>query len=129
MKYKITFFLLAIGLTTFSQNKPVYDTVVTVNESNKSLKLYELYNSNGILVQKFSKLDNKYQGQYSKYFENGMLSQLDEYDKGKKNGKTLYIATNNVVLTEQNYTNDMMNGPRIEYLGGKVYLFRINWFN
>ncbi|MFI5134334.1 MAG: toxin-antitoxin system YwqK family antitoxin [Chitinophagales bacterium] len=124
MKY---FFILALLTATqflFAQNKGQvpqvnvlrYDTVITRDPNNANTQQFAVYNHNsGWLIKSGKFVDGKKEGVWKSYYENGMISRLEEYHNDEQNGTVITVEATGYVSKEDNIFNGVREGISREY--------------
>lgn len=114
--------------SAFSQNTVTYipkdkpnvktDTSFTVIDQKKDLRYYEAELADQT-VEKGYLQHGKKQGNIMRYFANGVLLSLTQFENGSKNGVYLECDKSGVVLREENYLNDKLDGEVKIYASSK----------
>lgn len=93
-----------------------YDTVVIKDPQNPAALQLMIYNRNSGKMTKAGRIENgKKNGIWKSYYENGMISRIEEYHDDVLSGTTIAIETNGYISKEENIVNGQKNGLCREY--------------
>jgi antitoxin component YwqK of YwqJK toxin-antitoxin module len=92
-----------------------YDTVITHDPQYPNKAELEIYSSSGRLVKSGKILNGKKEGIWRSYYENGMISRVEEYHEDVLNGLTLAIEATGTVSEEDNIVNGLKTGVSHQY--------------
>jgi antitoxin component YwqK of YwqJK toxin-antitoxin module len=93
-----------------------YDTVVTVDPDETAARHLMIYNRNsGKLIRAGKLVNGRREGIWRSYYENGMISKVEEYKNDALSGTVISIETNGVVSKEENVLHGVKNGLSREY--------------
>jgi len=114
-----------IDKKTFCNDK-LLDFTRFITENNIKKKFIETYFKNGNINQKYTLLSNdKIDGEYIKYFENGKIQEHGFYNNGKKEGVHKIYYDNGNISSEITYLNGLFDGENKSYNNlGKLVLFQ-----
>ena len=125
MKRFLWLMLLSFPVTLFAQqNKEeeeaiIYDTVSVHDPKSYNLEEMRIYNKNsGNLYRAGHLLNGKKDGIWRTYYENGMLSRVEEYNIDQLNGMVLIFETNGMIQKEQYMKNGVLDGELHDYSRG-----------
>ena len=92
-----------------------YDTVITKDPQYPNKAEMKIYSSTGRLVKTGKVLNGKKEGIWRSYYENGMISRVEEYHEDMLNGLTLSIEATGTVSEEDNIVNGVKTGVSHQY--------------
>jgi len=92
-----------------------YDTVITHDPQYPNKAEMKIYSSTGRLVRTGQVLNGKKEGIWRSYYENGMISRVEEYHEDVLNGLTLAIEATGTVTEEDNIVNGLKTGVSHQY--------------
>lgn len=92
-----------------------YDTVITRDPQYPGKEEMKIYSSTGRLIKSGKVLNGKKEGIWRSYYENGMISRIEEYHEDVLNGLTLAIETTGTVSAEDNFINGLKHGVSHQY--------------
>lgn len=79
------------------------------------------YDNKGILTYDLQYKNNKCNGPFTEYYENGTVRSKGSYKEDKLDGKVREFNEDGSLLLEKNYKNGMLNGDLVQYYdNGKV---------
>ena len=87
-----------------------YDTVITHDPQYYNKVDMKIYSSSGRLVKTGKILNGKKEGIWRSYYENGMISRVEEYHEDVLNGLTLAVEATGTVSEEDNIVNGLKTG-------------------
>lgn len=88
-----------------------------------------LYRSTSTISSEGNLIDNKKEGLWKFYNENGILESKSYYKNNLKNGVTEKYSDKGIILEKSTYENDMLNGKLVQYLDGsedEIYHYKNN---
>lgn len=123
MKSVIAILLLILSANAFAQkdNAPQitvirYDTVVIKDQSNPAVQQIMIYNRNSGKLIKSGRMDGgRKEGVWKSYYENGMISRIEEYHNDVQSGSAIAIETNGYVSKDENILNGEKSGMCREF--------------
>jgi antitoxin component YwqK of YwqJK toxin-antitoxin module len=93
-----------------------YDTIVVKDKENPSVEQWMIYNRNSGRMIRSGRVENgKKDGIWKSYYENGMISRIEEFNDDVQGGTAVSIETNGYVSKEENIVNGVKNGICREY--------------
>lgn len=93
-----------------------HDTSITKDPSVPGKEYWIIRNAEGIVLQQGAYLKSKKEGLWREYTQgNGVLTFVEEYKNGLKNGARITYSPVGRILADETYKNDLLDGIRIEY--------------
>src|SRR6185295_7317798 len=92
-----------------------YDTVIIRDPQHLNDVGMKIYSSTGRLVKTGRVLNGKKEGIWRSYYENGMLSRIEEYHQDIINGLVVAVEVNGAVSEEDNIVNGKKDGVSHQY--------------
>ena len=97
------------------------DTIITKDATDLTLKFMVVKSPTGVLLAQGKLVNNKKDGMWRTYYDNGTLQRIDEYKAGKRNGATINFDRSSYLMSENTYKNDELDGISTTYInGGKI---------
>ena len=125
MKHLMICLLLLASIVAFAQEQNGqapqitvlrYDTISTKDPSNPNAQLISIYNHNsGRLIKSGRVASGKKDGVWKSYYENGMLSRVEEFHNDEQNGSVIVVETTGNVSKDEMVINGVKNGMSREY--------------
>ncbi len=125
--------LILFPFVSFSQtNKPMTpvqkveqaylnDTTYQKDELNHEIMNIVIHSPKGLVIAQGSLKNNKREGTWREYNNQGMFTTITEYHIGMKHGASVHFGNNNNLMDDETYSKDSLNGPKITYNnGGKI---------
>jgi antitoxin component YwqK of YwqJK toxin-antitoxin module len=115
------FFLLLyfIPFLVTAQQSTHPDTVVTHDPNVAGLDHWVIHGYKGTLKMQGYMLNNKKEGVWREYNEgSGMVTKMEEYRNGEKNGASMTFGPGGAVIADENYVNGKLSGHRTTYSNG-----------
>jgi antitoxin component YwqK of YwqJK toxin-antitoxin module len=86
----------------------------------------ESYYENGVISARYRDVDGKLDGEQIKYYLNGKIKAILNYNNGVKNGEFFIYYESGMPLLKEYYVNGKLHGEKINYdENGKVFEKRI----
>ena len=85
-------------------------------------------NPKGMVVSQGRMKSNKKEGVWREYSSTGLITVLEEYKNGFKNGSSLKFGPGNQISIDATYKNDSLNGQKITY-GNNGKIKSIEFYN
>lgn len=92
-----------------------YDTVITKDVQHPNDAVMKIFSSTGRLVKAGRVLNGKKEGIWRSYYENGMLSRIEEYHEDIINGLVVSVESSGSVSEEDNIVNGKKDGVSHQY--------------
>lgn len=100
------------------QLKPVVvlDTLITADPNRPGYDYWVITNPSGAPKMQGYMFQGKKEGTWREYgTNNNMLSKMEEFVHGKKNGVSSTFSNSGMITLDETYRNDTLNGPRLTY--------------
>jgi antitoxin component YwqK of YwqJK toxin-antitoxin module len=111
----------AVEATYYHRNRRILGKGKYVNQKMEGEWLF--YNEQGVLVSEHHYEDGKNHGVWKTFFTDGTVAEKEKWVKGEKNGKLERFYPDGSIYMIANYRNDLLNGDyKLLYPDGKPML-------